>query len=417
MRHFTLPRRAAWMALLALGILVVMAGCSKRVTSVDAGRTTLDGRTDANARMLAWRDAPVSLIVWADLGPAGPDDPAADVKFDTLIGRANISWGDPGVVRLAVLDKTPAASYQFYRFADNGGLQALTDYTILPLTKWLSTNWEMYGFDDQHPSSYSPTTYMGRGLLDGKVTTSSPLTNAALPDGATPAATTRFGWYFNKADSTIYYAWSTTPGAAGYWLDIYQLTGNTTAMDFYSEGAPNPVMTGGYVKHRVLEYWPANEAAASGTMGPMTLKTLAGPMPPETPAQTWLQAPARGTRSSAALAPRLAGPLGSIISRAALAGLANSQALAGPRVTGPSVPNALSGVMSAAAPRAAGSSGPDLLQESPFYRGQTYFARVTAVDAHGKVLSWMTGDYGFLQGNGYYYYIPLGAAIISMSAN
>jgi len=41
MNHFTLSRRAAWTALLALGTLAVMAGCSKRVTSVDAGYTTL----------------------------------------------------------------------------------------------------------------------------------------------------------------------------------------------------------------------------------------------------------------------------------------------------------------------------------------------------------------------------------------
>ncbi len=417
MNHFTLPRRAAWLALFALGMLAALAGCSKRVTSVDAGYTTLDGRMNANSRLLAWRDAPVSIIVWADLGPPGPDFIDADVKYDTLIGRLDTSWGKPGVLQMAVLDNTPASGFQFYRRADNGGLQALTDYAIPAAAKWLSTGWEMYGFADQHPSSYSPATYVGRGLLDGKVTTSSPLTNDALPDGAAPKASTIFHWAFHPADSSYTWNWTLTPGAAGYWLDVYQFTGHATAFDLFASGAPNPVLVGSYVTHRVLEYWPASLFASPGQTGRMSVKTFAGMGPGG--AQASLRAPATSSTSAQSLAPRLAGSLGPGMSMAALAGPVKPEALAGLRVTGPVGMDALGGAMNMAAPtgaRAASSLGPDVLQESLLYRGQTYLVRVTAVDAHGKVLSWMTGDYGFQQETGYYYYIPLGAAVITVPA-
>ena len=107
MNHLTRPRHAAWTVLFALGILVVLAGCSKKVTSVDAGHTTLDGRPDANARMLAWQDAPDTVVVWADLGTIGPD-PDPDVKEDTVLASVLTYRTGPGAIYTLVLDKTAA---------------------------------------------------------------------------------------------------------------------------------------------------------------------------------------------------------------------------------------------------------------------------------------------------------------------
>ena len=86
MNHFMLPRRAAWTALLALGALAALAGCSKRITSVDGKYTTLEGSPNANVRLVAWRDIPDTVLVYADLGAPGPDQ-NPDNPEDTLFAR------------------------------------------------------------------------------------------------------------------------------------------------------------------------------------------------------------------------------------------------------------------------------------------------------------------------------------------
>ena len=52
-------------SLLLLGA-VSTTGCSKRVTSVDAGYTTVEGISNANARLVAWRETPITYITYRD---------------------------------------------------------------------------------------------------------------------------------------------------------------------------------------------------------------------------------------------------------------------------------------------------------------------------------------------------------------
>jgi hypothetical protein len=250
MNHFTLRRHAAWTALFALGLLAVLAGCSKKVTSVDAGRTTLDGRLDPNVRLLAWADAPAVDSVVADLGSIGPDtDP--DVKEDTAFANVPHYRTGAGVIYTVLLDKTSASGYQFYRHAANGGLESLADYPIQASVKWLPTGWELYSLNDPRPSAYSPPTYVARGLLDGKVTTSSPLSNDAIVNAVVPRQSIRLNWKPVGDDTLLIF--TPVPGAVGYWWDFYQFKSTAGLEEIRASGTPNPVMTGN-VNHFHLEY-------------------------------------------------------------------------------------------------------------------------------------------------------------------
>jgi hypothetical protein len=323
MNHFTLPRRAAWTVLFALGVLAAVAGCAKKVTSVDAGYTTLEGRPDANARMLAWYDTPDTVLVYRDLGTPGPS-PDPDAETDTLYERVATYATGPGIIHTLLIDKTPALGYQFYRYASNGGLQQLTDYTIAPSVKWLSSGWEMYSLTDASPSGYRPSTYVGRGLLEGKVTTNSPVTNLAIATGTSPsAATIKFTANTSPTDSLFQMSWTPAAGAAGYWIHIYQFQSSATLETRRSSGAPAPILDGG-VKHVFVGY-------------------------------------VDGSTTSYKL----------------------------------------------------GQPGAEVLTFTAPIRGQSYYVRITAVDAHGNVIAWMHGDSQLHMLDGFYEYIPLGAVLVN----
>ena len=341
MNRFTIPSRVAWAVLFALGALTALAGCSKKiVATVDAGYTTLEGRPDAKAQLLAWFDEPDTSLVFEDVEPAGPDLPSANARVDVLIGRRLNYRSSPGVSNLLVLDGTAASGYQFFRRADNGGLQAITDYTIPASMKWPPSGWEVYSLSDTRPSAYMPATYVARGLLEGRVTTISPLTNEAIPSGPTPRATIDVRYIRNipprqtpplPRDSSI--TWTTTPGAAAYWLDLYRFKSTASVHELIASGSPTPVMTGS-VTHVLV-------ARFDGIGAPATMSYQLG------------------------------------------------------------------------------SQVPGTLMQSPIVPGLQYLARVTAVDAYGRVIAWTHSrtqdqdpyydDWLLQQDVGFYTFYPLAA--------
>jgi hypothetical protein len=265
MNRFTLPRRAAWAVLFALGSLAAIAGCSKKTAVVDPGYTTLEGRPDAKTLLLAWADTPDTSLVFQDLDPRGPDLPSADSRVDVLTGReANYRTG-PGVLNLLLLDGTAASGYQFYRRANNGGLEAVTDYIVRSSMKSLPDGLEIYTFADEHPSSYAPATYVARGVLDGRVTTISPVSNEAIASG--PAAQASISLRYIAATKTVRdsaITWTTVPGAARYWLDIYLFKATASFQERIASGTPTPIMTGS-VAHALIRQFDGVGAGPSIT--------------------------------------------------------------------------------------------------------------------------------------------------------
>lgn len=334
MNRFTLPRRAAWAVLFALGSLAVLAGCSKKkLASVDPGYTTLEGRPDANAQLVAWADTPDTSLVFEDREPRGPDIPGTD-RADVLIARnANYRSGS-GVLNLLLLDGTAASGFQFFRRANNGGLEAITDYTIPASMKWLPLGWEVYALVDTRPSSYTPSTYVARGLLDGRVTTLSPVTNEAIATGPAPQPTINLRYIApTRTDRDSSISWTTVPGAAAYWVDIYQFKSTASFHELVASGTPTPVMTGPVTHVLVARF------DGVGASSPMTYVL--------------------------------------------------------------------------------GSHVPGILVRSSLIPGRQYLARVTAVDASGRVIAWTHSrtqdedpyfdDWMLRQETGFYTYYPLAA--------
>jgi hypothetical protein len=221
--------RTALTAVFVLGTLA-LAGCAEKVTNVDAGFTTPEGQYDANARLVLYPDVPITVESFVDLAPDGPD------AADPLSGTEQ-RYIAPGAIHGVILDGTTASGYQVLRREADGGYGQLKDYTLNPIARFFDTHWEMYAFSDGAPSSFSPPTYVGRGLVSGAVTPRSPLTNVARVPGTSVAniVYTATPW---PADSNITMTWQAVPGAAGYWIQIYQFMGGSLEKLLSAQPAP-----------------------------------------------------------------------------------------------------------------------------------------------------------------------------------
>jgi hypothetical protein len=210
------PRRIGPFAAVFL-VALALSGCTRKVTNVDANYTAPEGQRSANARLIAYPDAPVPVETWTDLLPDGPGEE------DTLLSTEQVSIA-PGTLHGAILDGTPASGYQVLRRESNGGYAQLKDHVLNPVVRFLDSQWEIYAFSDARPSAFSPPSYLGRGVAAGVVTPTSPLTNASelmSPD----IATLRYTGATAPNDSNLTMSWDAVPGAAGYWIQIYQFTG------------------------------------------------------------------------------------------------------------------------------------------------------------------------------------------------
>lgn len=317
MNFFPTSRRIA-IAMLAAGALALMAGCATKSTSVDAKFRTLEGTPNSGARLVVWQEAPDTLVVYTDLGSVGPStDP--DNEPDTVFARPLNYRNAPGTVYTMLLDHTDANGFQLYRTAANGGLESVTDYTITPFEKWLSSGWELYSLVDNRPSGYSPPTYQARGLLGDAVTASSPLSNRAQSLMAMPKQSIRYLAPTAPSDSLFPMEWTPVSGAVGYWIDVYQFKNTATVDEKIASGTPSPVWDG-KATHYFVGYVP----------GGVTSYKLGDP-------------------------------------------------------------------------------GADVLTLRAPIRGQAYLVRITAVNAQGSVIGWMSGTKGRQQLDGTYRYYPLAA--------
>jgi len=201
--------------LLVLLLAAVAAGCSDKVTSVDSSFTTPEGTPSADARMIVTPDVAITWNVARDINNNG------DPFDDPVIATDSLHRIAAGAVSGVILDRTVATRYQLLRREENGGLHALEDFVHSPRRQWLETQWEAYTFDDPMPTPGAVPSYIGRGLIGGTVTASSPLTNDARISSPTidniPASVVLI-----QPDSTMRVSWDAVPGAAGYWIQEYQ---------------------------------------------------------------------------------------------------------------------------------------------------------------------------------------------------
>ncbi len=243
-------RRIAALAALA-AVVLAMAGCSKNVT-VDPGYTSPEGRYDANARLIVYGDVPIDYTSYLDIMPPGPD------PTDSLLGQGQVDVL-PGARMGLILDGTPASGYQVLRRESNGGFAPLQDFVVTPAAKFLDSQWEAYPFQDLHPSGFTPPTYLGRGMVQGEITRTSPLTNLGELTLSRPVPIVI---PYPVTDSTMGgpggLRWKQVPGATGYWLQIYQYKGG--ALQQFYASAPAPMVTS-QVRTYHVAYIPATPTA------------------------------------------------------------------------------------------------------------------------------------------------------------
>src|SRR5262249_52442117 len=151
-----------------------------------------------------------------------------------------------------------------------GGFYLFDDFTQVPVRRWAPNQWELYSFFDENPSSYQPSTYIGRGSILGTVGPSSPLTNvgatmqSAFRD--TVADITYLGGS-TPSDSLFTLSWSSVPSAVRYWIQIYRITNPPGAIDLMVRNAAAPINLAGTFDHLVAS---VEAPATTYTLGDFT---------------------------------------------------------------------------------------------------------------------------------------------------
>lgn len=239
MNRFLHPRALLVLALAALALPAALAGCSKKITSVDAGYTQLEGTPDPDAQLMVWPDQPIEIRYYTDLGTPGPSE------ADTLLAVEQTYRTGPGAVQSMLLDGSHSSGFEFFRRAANGGFEPMRDYVVNAPRKWLDSHWELYELTDTSPSGFSPATYVARGLLAGSTTRNSPLTNAAQLAGATTRSLVYTGNLFPaRSDTNFTMSWGAVTGATGYWIHVYQFRPDASTNEVIASSSPSPVWNG-----------------------------------------------------------------------------------------------------------------------------------------------------------------------------
>src|SRR5262249_20170129 len=168
----SLPRRVAGGLVLLALFGALLAGCTKKITSIDPAFTVPEGRYSTSAVLFSYPNSVLGFNVYDDKDASG-----GYTINDTLYVTRDTSVHAPNSLYGLIVDSTAASGYQVFRREANGALRRLNDFVLAPERRWLDTGWKAYRFRDSTRSGYQPPTYIGRGVVGGGVTTRSPLTN------------------------------------------------------------------------------------------------------------------------------------------------------------------------------------------------------------------------------------------------
>jgi hypothetical protein len=206
---------------LPLVALLVVAACAKKPVSLTDPALSPpvypEGRP-GNTTLVMYPDTPVPLQLWQDNGDPGesPDD--------VLLETTQIYESGPGAAVGMIADSTDASQYQVYKHQGDGGYVDLFPNTVKPVRTWPYSHYDAYLFVDPSPFAPPAREYIGRGVVDGLVTTDAPLTNVSDMSQLNVPGTLRYlGRVFpdTTMDSLVFLKWQAVPGAAGYWISMY----------------------------------------------------------------------------------------------------------------------------------------------------------------------------------------------------
>ncbi len=217
--RFSVPLRRIGVVLLVL-MASGVASCAKKGAVVDPNNQPPgfpEGVPSSN-QMIVWNDTPSRISLYADNGDAGPspDDSLMEIMEQYLSG--------PGSVAGTMLDYTPASGFQVFRKEANGGYHLLKDFVLQPTQRWIQTSSDGVLFFDPRPVSGASRSYIGRGIVEGHIGSQSPLTPLAITVRTSVNRNLNYTGVAQPPDSLFRMSWQPVAGAAGYWVQVYQLS-------------------------------------------------------------------------------------------------------------------------------------------------------------------------------------------------
>lgn len=234
---------------LAAGLAVAaLAGCVKKQPTEVSPSYVPEGTFSSQARLIVFPDLPTTLYTFFDKNPIG-----VGVE-DSLIGTSTVRRGSPGELRLMLFDGTQASAFELLRREASGGYFSVNDFLLHPERKYIDGQREVYLAADDDPSSFSPATYIMRGMVAGEITPESPLTNEAVAGSGIVQPVTYTG-ISAPGDSLFTVSWAAVTGAAGYWVHVYQFL-EAQRDDQVISGVPAPAYVD-KVRDFFLGYVPA----------------------------------------------------------------------------------------------------------------------------------------------------------------
>ena len=239
-------RIGAWVA-----ALLLVSSCSKKSLAPTPYPDVM-GVLSPSSQLIVYPDVPLTTYLFADTNRA------VCSNDDSLIGSFVERASSSSTVHGYIFDYTPADAYQAFR-RESGGFRLLKDYPLQPVKRYPLGNADVFLFDDPSATSSAFEDYVGRGVTGGAITPTSPLTNLATA-GPTPTASILYTGRTNicgdipgigeaPPDSLLEMSWSAVPGAAGYWVQIYQFG---TGANVLNSRFPGPAFT-----TRTIDYFLA----------------------------------------------------------------------------------------------------------------------------------------------------------------
>ena len=268
---------AARVATLLLVVLAASA-CSEKKVVVDPN-DGVEG-VASSSQLVVWNETPTVVETYQDTLTAGPNPP--NEPPDRLIGSEEVYLLGPGNVHGMIFDYTRASRFDIFRDAGSG-FRTFKDFELDAQRRYLFSHTDLFRFTDPLPAALQ--RYLGRGIVSGVTTQLSPKTNVGLvsldavagdvqytaPTGIPPD-------FRPPPDSLLFMSWNAYPGAAGYWVHVYQFT-TQGGQEIILSGVPAPFYFSN-TRDYFLAFFPSN--VTSYRLGLKPDGTPIGPVPPGT---------------------------------------------------------------------------------------------------------------------------------------
>lgn len=268
----SLPPLVAVLVLAVGGVSGI--GCAKKLPVGPVGAELAAypaGRRDTLEK------TPSDLIVWPDVALAVQDSSTDTLNFPP---RAfTVYRSAPGVMHGLIVDYTQASGYQMFRQEDGGGFRSFSDFMLPAARRMPDRSYfggaagavvlpaaQLFRFSDLAPPAIPLRGYVGRAAISGVTGSGYPLTNLGRSPDTTAIAPLAYtaptglpGPGAAPPDSLLDMTWETIPGAAAYWVHIYQKRADVRALeaaDAIEIAHPSPIASG-KVRDLFIGYFPA----------------------------------------------------------------------------------------------------------------------------------------------------------------